>query len=215
MNGNLFPKTNITFTLDLPNSSIMTKTRLEAFSDGVLAIIITIMVLELKIPHEVSFQVLIDMIPVATCYLLSFIFIGIYWGNHHHLLHTVRCVNSKIIWANMGLLFFLSLIPFSTGWMGENHFQEITVLIYSINLLFCGIAFTILQAVIMAHHTQSSKMIRALTKQGYKGVLSLVFYTLAIASALFYPIISGIFIVFTSIMWLIPDKNIEAALEEE
>lgn len=193
----------------------MTKTRLEAFSDGVLAIIITIMVLELKIPHEVSFQVLIDLIPVATCYLLSFIFIGIYWGNHHHLLHTVRRVNSKIIWANMGLLFFLSLIPFSTGWMGENHFENITVLVYSINLFLCGISFTVLQAVIMAHHTHSSKLIKALEKQGVKGLISLFCYTTAIGFAMYYPVISGFLIVFTSILWLVPDKNIEAALEEE
>lgn len=148
----------------------MTKARLEAFSDGVFAIIITIMVLELKIPHAVSFDALFNLLPVFSCYLLSFVIIAIYWGNHHHLLHTVHSVNSKIIWANMTLLFFISLIPFSTGWMGENHFHRNTVM---------GL------------------------------------YTASVISAFFSPLISAIFIVTTTIIWIIPDKNIEKAIEEK
>src|SRR4051812_14077686 len=123
----------------------MTKSRLEAFSDGVIAIIITIMVLELKIPHGSTLNDLYALAPVFISYCLSFLFVGIYWGNHHHLLHTVHAVNSKIIWANMHLLFWLSLIPFATGWMGENHFAQLPVAIYGILLLLCGCAFYMLQ----------------------------------------------------------------------
>ena len=173
------------------------------------------MVLELKIPHEVSFNVLPELLPAFTCYLLSFIFIGIYWGNHHHLLHTVHRVNSKIIWSNLGLLFFLSLIPFSTGWMSENNFHKITVAFYSINLLLCAIAFTILQAVIMSHYTHSSKLIKALKKQEKKGIVSLILYCISIVSAFFYPVISGLLIIITAVIWIIPDKHIEEALKEE
>src|SRR3954462_5408302 len=134
----------------------MTKTRLEAFSDGVLAIIITIMVLELRIPHGDTLSDLQPLVNVFLSYIMSFIFIGIYWGNHHHLLHTVHHVNSKIIWANMHLLFWLSLIPFSTGWMGENNFQSLAVAVYGALLLLNGIAFTILQWSIRSGHEQST-----------------------------------------------------------
>jgi uncharacterized membrane protein len=167
----------------------MTKTRLEAFSDGVIAIIITIMVLELKVPHEVTLSALFKLLPVFISYLLSFIFVGIYWGNHHHLLHTVHHVNSKIIWANMGLLFFLSLIPFTTGWMGENNFLHLPVALYSFNLLCCAVAFYVLQNVIMAHHTHSTSLILALKKQEKKGMLSLLLYIAAVVAAYFYPLI--------------------------
>lgn len=193
----------------------MSKTRLEAFSDGVLAIIITIMVLELKIPHTVSFNALGNLLPVFSSYLLSFIIIAIYWGNHHHLLHTVHRVNHKIIWANMTLLFFISLIPFSTGWMGENHFHKNTVLVYSINLLFCSIAYTILENVIIAHYTHNTGLILALRRQRKKGVISMGLYAASIISAFFYPLISAILIIGTAIIWIIPDKNIEKALEEK
>ena len=128
----------------------MTKSRIEAFSDGVLAIIITIMVLELKIPQEASLKALEELIPVFISYVMSFVFIGIYWGNHHHLVHTVQRVKSSILWANLQLLFFLSLIPFSTGWMGENHFAHLPVAAYGVNLLFCAIAYYILQRWIMS-----------------------------------------------------------------
>src|SRR5437764_9268926 len=133
----------------------MTKNRLEAFSDGVLAIIITIMVLELKVPHEPYWEALWQMKDIFLSYLMSFVFIGIYWGNHHHLLYTLHHVNGKIIWANMGMLFTLSLVPFTTAWMGENHFENIPVALYSISLLACAIAFTVLQKVIEAHYTHS------------------------------------------------------------
>lgn len=193
----------------------MTKTRLEAFSDGVIAIIITIMVLELKVPHEASWHALAELTPVFLSYLLSFVFVGIYWGNHHHLLHTVHHVNSKIIWANMGMLFTLSLIPFTTAWMGENHFAQIPVAGYAINLLVCAISFYILQLVIMAHHTHSTKLIEALKKQEKKGIISLFIYIASVACAFFYPLISGALFIITAIMWIIPDKNIEKALKEE
>ncbi|HCS19675.1 MAG TPA: hypothetical protein DIW47_03780 [Bacteroidetes bacterium] len=193
----------------------MTKSRLEAFSDGVLAIIITIMVLELKVPHEVSIQALLDIYHVFVSYVFSFVFVGIYWGNHHHLLHTVHHVTPKIIWANMGLLFFLSLIPFTTAWMGENEFEGLTVALYSLNLLFCAVAFYILQTVIMAHHSHGTALITALKKQEKKGMLSLLLYALAIAGAFFYPVLSGIFILITVVIWIIPDKNIERALRED
>jgi len=192
----------------------MNKTRLEAFSDGVLAIIITIMVLELKVPHDASLQALMELSNVFISYLMSFIFIGIYWGNHHHLLHTVHHVNSKIIWANMGLLFTLSLIPFSTACMGENHFDKIPLAAYSVNLLLCAITYTILQKTIMAHYTHSTKLIEALKKQEKKGMVSLFLYIVCIISALYYPPIAGICIVAVAILWIIPDKNIENAFKE-
>lgn len=193
----------------------MTKSRLEAFSDGVLAIIITIMVLELKIPHEASLQALSGLWPVFLSYLLSFIYLGIYWGNHHHLLHTAHHVNSGIIWSNMSLLFMLSLIPFTTGWMGENHFASIPVAVYSFNLLLCAVTFYILQKTIMAQVSEQTRLVQALKKQEAKGILSLVLYILAVVSGLFYPFVSGMLITFTAIIWLIPDRRIESALREE
>jgi uncharacterized membrane protein len=195
-------------------SENMTKSRLEAFSDGVLAIIITIMVLELKIPHETSLHALAELLPVFTSYLLSFVFIGIYWGNHHHLLHTVHHINSKIIWANMALLFSLSLIPFSTGWMGENYFAQLPVATYAVNLLLCAVTYYILQKVIISHYTQSTRLIEALKKQQKKGIISLFIYLTSILCAIFYPVISALLFVVVAVMWIIPDKNIEKALNE-
>lgn len=192
----------------------MNKTRLEAFSDGVLAIIITIMVLELKVPHGAAWSDLISLMNTFISYILSFVFVGIYWGNHHHLLHTVHHVNSKIIWANMHLLFWLSLIPFSTGWMGENHFSEIPVAVYGVNLLLCGVSYTILQLVIMSHYTHSTNLTIALKKQEQKGLLSLVLYTISIFCAFFFPSVSACLIAVVAVMWVLPDKNIEKALRE-
>ncbi|CAN5374591.1 TMEM175 family protein [soil metagenome] len=192
----------------------MNKTRLEAFSDGVLAIIITIMVLELKIPHEVTFKALFELWNVFLSYLLSFVFIGIYWGNHHHLLHTVHHVNSKIIWANMALLFFLSLIPFATAYMGENHFAELPMAVYAVVLFLCGNAYFILHQTIMAHHTLSTKLIDALQMQKKKGIASTFLYLTSIATAFYYPAISGAIFIFVAIMWIVPDKNIENAFKE-
>ena len=192
----------------------MTKTRIEAFSDGVIAIIITIMVLELKIPHGSTLADLFELWPVFISYVLSFAFVGIYWANHHHLLHTVRQINSRLIWANLTLLFFLSIIPFTTGWMGENHFENIPVAVYALNLLLCAISFFILQQVIMADIGHSNSMIDALNKQKQKGIISLMIYELAIPCALFYPVISAVLFAIVSILWVIPDKNIEKALKE-
>jgi uncharacterized membrane protein len=192
----------------------MTKTRIEAFSDGVIAIIITIMVLELKIPHGSELVDLFELWPVFISYVLSFAFVGIYWANHHHLLHTVRQINSRLIWANLTLLFFLSIIPFTTGWMGENHFENIPVAVYALNLLLCAISYFILQQVIMADMGHSNSMIDALNKQKQKGIISLMLYILAIPCALFYPVISAVLFAVVSILWVIPDKNIEKALKE-
>ncbi len=192
----------------------MTKSRLEAFSDGVIAIIITIMVLELKIPHEATLHALWELAPVFVSYVLSFVYVGIYWGNHHHLLHTAHHVNSKLIWSNMGLLFFLSLIPFTTGWMGENHFDKIPVAAYAVNLLCCAVAFYILQIGITSYLKQRTRLTEALKKQEKKGILSLVIYMVAVPCALFFPLVSALLFVLTAIMWVIPDKNIELALRD-
>lgn len=192
----------------------MTKTRLEAFSDGVIAIIITVMVLELKIPHGSGLSDLAKVLPGLTSYILSFVFIGIYWGNHHHLLHSVHHVNSKIMWANMALLFYLSLIPFSTGWMGLNHFDKLPVAIYAVNLLLCAIAYYILQKVIISHYSHSTKLTEALKRQDKKGLISLLIYIVSIPCAFFYPIISALLFVTIAIIWIIPDKEIEKALKQ-
>jgi len=192
----------------------MTKTRLEAFSDGVIAIIITIMVLELKVPHGDLLQDLQPLVNIFICYVLSFVFIGIYWGNHHHLFHTVHHVNSKIIWSNMHLLFWLSLVPFSTAYMGENHFARLPVAVYAINLIGCAISYTILQEIIMSHHTHSTKLAEALKKQEKKGFLSLALYFLSIVFAFIYPVISAVIFFVVAVIWVVPDKNIENALKE-
>ena len=192
----------------------MNKTRLEAFSDGVLAIIITIMVLELKMPHEVSLHALASLWPIFFSYIISFIYVGIYWGNHHHLLHTVHHVNSKIIWANMGLLFCLSLLPFTTGWMGENFLEKLPLVVYSLNLALCAIAYFFLQQAIMKHYTYTTKLIAALQKQKIKGLSSLGIYLLAAVAGAFYPLLSLVLIIIPAVMWIIPDRNIEAAVLE-
>ena len=191
----------------------MGKTRLEAFSDGVLAIIITIMVLELKVPHSAEWKDLAELCPVLFSYIISFIYIGIYWGNHHHLLHTIKHVSSGIIWANLNLLFWLSLIPFATSWMGENNFSQNPVIVYAILLLLCGISYTILQFTIMKNHHFDDKMQAALRKVSQKGIVSLIAYSTSIAVAFFNPSISLFFFVVVAILWLIPDKNIERALD--
>jgi len=192
----------------------MNKTRLESFSDGVLAIIITIMVLELHIPHGSGWVELKPLIPAFFSYLMSFIFIGIYWGNHHHLLHSVKNVSSGIIWANLDLLFWLSLIPFATGWMGENHFAPDTVLVYGILLLMCGIAFTILQKVVERHLHESEALRNAFSILNKKGLVSTVGYAVAIPLAYVNPIFSGIIFFVIAFIWFIPDKNIEKALTQ-
>jgi uncharacterized membrane protein len=192
----------------------MNKNRLEAFSDGVLAIIITIMVLELKIPHGHSFADLKTLLPVFLSYVLSFVYVGIYWGNHHHLLHVLKKVSSGIIWSNLNLLFWLSLIPFATAWMGENNFSGESVAVYAVLLNICGASYYILQQVIVRCCTLTPKMQTAMQKQSKKGIVSLVCYTIAIVFSFFLPIISDILFVAVAIMWIIPDKNIEHALQD-
>jgi uncharacterized membrane protein len=190
----------------------MTTTRLEAFSDGVLAIIITIMVLEIKVPHDPSWASLRELVPVFYSYVLSFIFLGIYWGNHHHLLHTIKHVSWRIIWANLHLLFWLSLIPFATGWMGENHFEQNTVIIYGVILLCCAISFTILQFIIQQEHPKSPQLEEAFGKLRTKGIVSLIGYITAIAFAFVNTAVSMFIFIAVAILWLIPDRNIERAI---
>lgn len=193
----------------------MNKNRLEAFSDGVIAIIITIMVLEFKVPHQTSWEALKALTPTFFSYLLSFTYIGIYWGNHHHLLHVPKKVTSGIMWSNLNLLFWLSLIPFATAWMGENHFAANTVAVYGLMLNICGIAYTILRRNIMTGHEFSSKMLDALKKQSRKETLSTALYISSVPLAFVNPIISGAIFVIVAVLWLIPDKNIEKAYSAE
>jgi len=188
---------------------------MEAFSDGVLAIIITIMILELKIPEGTSLQVLKPLLPVLVSYILSFTFIAIYWVNHHHLLHTVKQVNGPIVWANIHLLFWLSLVPFATGWMGVNNFARITVASYGTLLLICGISFTLLSAMIKKTYTNETAITDALVKAKPKSILSTLFYATSIPTALFVdPRISAVLFAAVSVMWIIPSKAIEKALAE-
>ncbi len=191
----------------------MGRGRLEAFSDGVLAIIITIMVLELKVPHGTDLASLGPLIPIFLSYVLSFIFVGIYWSNHHHLLHAVRRVNGRILWANLHLLFWLSLIPFVTGWMGENHFGAWPVAAYGVVLLCAAIAYYILARVLIAYHGRDSALARALGKD-FKGRVSVVFYVAAIPLAFVNSWLACALYVVVAIMWLIPDRRIEQALTE-
>jgi uncharacterized membrane protein len=190
----------------------MTKTRLEAFSDGVMAIIITIMVLELKVPHGASWDDLKELWPVFASYVVSFINMGIYWGNHHHLLHTIKEVRGSILWANLHLLFWLSLMPFATAWMGENHFAKNTVAVYALLASLCGIAYYILLVNIKKCNPDNATFQEVLRKQSKKGMTSNVFNTLAIPAAFIHPAISGVLILIVYVMWLMPDKNIEKVI---
>jgi uncharacterized membrane protein len=186
----------------------MGKTRLEAFSDGVIAIIITIMVLELKVPHSAELSALWELGPVFLSYVLSFAYVGIYWNNHHHLLHAVKRVSGGMLWANLHLLFWLSLMPFTTGWMGENHFATWPVIIYGINLLMCGAAYTILVRMIIRVHGKESDFAKAIGSD-VKGNISLVAYAIAIALAFVNPWISGGLFIAVAMMWFVPDRRME------
>jgi uncharacterized membrane protein len=192
----------------------MTKTRLEAFSDAVIAIIITIMVLELKVPHETSFHALMKLWPVFLSYAVSFLMLGIYWGNHHHLIHTIKEVRGGILWANLHLLFWLSLIPFATAWMGENHFDKNTVAAYALLADICGVAYYILLMVIKDCNRDNAALLDVLGRQSKKGMLSCIIYTAAIGLSFINSWLGGILIVLVAIMWLIPDRNIERSLKE-
>ncbi len=192
----------------------MNRTRLEAFSDGVLAIIITIMVLEIKVPHGNDFEVLKPLIPVVISYVLSFIYIGIYWNNHHHMMNTVKRVTGGILWANLHLLFWLSLVPFTTGWIGENHFDPIPMAFYGIVLLMAAIAYFILQTTIIKSQGEHSLLAKAVGND-IKGKMSPIIYLLAIGSNFVSQWISGSFYVLVALIWLIPDKRIEIILRSE
>jgi uncharacterized membrane protein len=194
--------------------NLMNRTRLEAFSDGVLAIIITIMVLEIRVPHGNNFEVLKPLIPVVVSYILSFIYLGIYWNNHHHMMHTVKNVTGSILWANLHLLFWLSLVPFVTGWIGENHFDPIPMALYGIVLLMAAIAYFILQTEIIRTQGEDSLLARAVGKD-IKGKMSPIIYLLAIGSNFFSQWVSGALYVLVALIWLIPDKRIEIILKNE
>jgi uncharacterized membrane protein len=189
----------------------MSKGRLEAFSDGVIAILITIMVLELHVPEGVEIEALLPLLPVILSYVLSFIFLGIYWNNHHHLLQAARQVNGPILWANLHLLFWLSLIPFVTGWMGEHSFSTWPVALYGIILLCCAISYTILVRVLLRLHGRDSVLATAIGSDT-KGNISLVLYIVAIPLAFISTWISCALYVAVAIIWLIPDRRIERAL---
>jgi uncharacterized membrane protein len=184
------------------------KTRVEAFSDGVIAIIITIMVLELKVPHSTDIKEMKPLLPIFLSYVLSFIYIGIYWNNHHHMLHVVRSVDGKALWANLHLLFWLSLIPFVTEWMGENHFAKWPVIFYGVVLIMNGIAYTILARVLIKHQGKESLLAKAFGSDR-KGKASVIIYAIAIGSSFFDSRV-GLFLYFVvAMMWLIPDRRIE------
>ncbi len=193
----------------------MPTTRLEAFSDGVLAIIITIMVLELKVPHDATtLAELRPLLPVFLSYVLSFIYLGIYWNNHHHMLHVTDRVSGGVLWANLHLLFWLSLIPFVTGWMGENHFAPVPVALYGVVLFLSAVAYMILQWRIM-HITGGSAVLQKAIGRDLKGKASLVAYALAVlCSLMISPWIAGALYVLVALMWLIPDRRIERAMTE-
>jgi len=190
----------------------MGKTRLEAFSDGVIAIIITIMVLELRAPHGSEVGVLRPLLPVFLSYVLSFIHIAIYWNNHHHLIHTARRVTGGILWANIHLLFWLSLVPFVTAWMGENHFEQRPVALYGVVMLMSGVAYYILTTTLIRHHGPESAL-RAAVGNDFKGIISVVMYAVAIAASFGNRWIGLAIYWAVALMWLIPDPRIEKAHE--
>jgi uncharacterized membrane protein len=192
----------------------MGKSRVEAFSDGVVAIIITIMVLEMRAPHGDEISALTPLIPVFSSYVLSFVHVGIYWNNHHHLLHTVRHVNGAILWSNLFLLFWLSLVPFVTAWMGENHFAQRPVALYGVVMLMSGVAYYILTLTIQRHHGPDSAL-RAAVGRDFKGQMSLVIYLAAIALSFVNRWLALACYVGVALWWLIPDRRIERGLSNQ
>ncbi len=186
----------------------MSKTRLEAFSDGVFAILITIMVLELKIPHGDTWAALRPVLPVLATYVLSFVFLGIYWNNHHHMLHAAERVNGPILWANHHLLFWLSLVPFVTGWMGENHYAPVPTAAYGSVLAMSGVAFTLLQKAILLHHGPDSKLATAVGTNG-KGKLSMALYVSAVPLAFVNQWLADAIFIIVALIWLVPDRRLE------
>ena len=189
----------------------MSKTRLEAFSDGVIAILITIMVLELKIPEGADWEALRPLIPIFLTYVLSFVYLGIYWGNHHHLLQATQRINGRVLWANLHLLFWLSLVPFVTGWMSENHFAPVAVALYGAVLLLAGLAYLVLQREIVACQGKDT-MLAAAVGRDLKGKVSLALYLAAIALAFVAQWISDLIYVAMALIWFLPDRRIEKAM---
>jgi TMEM175 potassium channel family protein len=192
----------------------MSKGRLEAFSDGVIAVIITIMVLELKVPHGADAEALQPLVPAFGSYVLSFVFIGIYWNNHHHLMQAVERVNGGILWANLHLLFWLSLVPFATGWMGENHFAALPMALYGFFLLMAAIAFYFLVRAILAHHGRDSRVATALGRD-IKGKVSVLLYVVGLALAFVNRGAAGAIYVLVALIWFIPDRRIERRLAKD
>jgi len=192
----------------------MGKSRMEAFSDGVIAVIITIMVLEMKVPHGEDLAALAPLTPVFLTYVLSFVYVGIYWNNHHHMLHACAQVSGSVLWANLHLLFWLSLVPFTTGWMGENHFAALPTAAYGFVLLMAAIAYYILQSRIIASQGPDSILKKAVGGD-WKGKYSPAFYIAAIAAAFWAQWISQILYVAVALIWLVPDKRIEHALRDK
>ena len=191
----------------------MSKARLEAFSDGVIAVIITIMVLELKVPHGTDTSALTPLIPIFLSYVLSFVFVAIYWNNHHHMFHAVHHVTGGTLWANMHLLFWLSLVPFVTGWMNENHFAPVTVAAYGVVLVCSAVGYTILTLVLRANHPKDSVLVRALGKD-FKGKVSIVLYLAAIPLAFVQIGLSIALYAAVALLWLVPDLRFEKLLAE-
>ena len=193
----------------------MSKTRLEAFSDGVIAILITIMVLELRAPHGASWSALRPVVPSALTYLLSFVLVAIYWNNHHHLLQATDRIDGATLWANLHLLFWLSLVPFVTSWMGENHYEAVPTALYGLVLLGCAVAYTILTWTILhAQHGRNRRLAAAIGSD-VKGKLSLAFYIAAIPLAFVHQAIADVLYVSVALIWLVPDRRIESTLESE
>jgi len=193
----------------------MGKGRLEAFSDGVLAIIITIMVLEIKVPHGNMPEDLKPLLPILMSYILSFIYIGIYWNNHHHLMHVVNKVNGAVLWSNIHLLFWLSLVPFATAWMGENHFSKWPVILYGFILMMAGVAYYILAHCLTGIHGKDSTLAKALGKD-QKGIISVVLYIAGIIASIFmHPWVGFALYVIVACIWFIPDRRIEKKIETE
>lgn len=192
----------------------MTKNRLEAFSDGVLAIIITIMVLEMKAPHGGSLAALLALWPVFFSYVLSFIYVGIYWNNHHHMLHAVQHVSGKVLWANLHLLFWLSLFPFATAWMGENHFEAVPTAAYGVVLFMAAVAYFILQRMLVVLEGRDGPLARAVGPDR-KGRLSMLLYGAGVGLAFVHPWVAQCCYVGVALLWLVPDRRIEAVLQDE
>ena len=186
----------------------MTKTRLEAFSDGVIAILITIMVLELHVPHDVTWQALVDLTPVFLSYVLSFIYLGIYWNNHHHLLHAATRVSGATLWANLHLLFWLSLVPFGTAWMGENHFDALPTALYGVVLLGSSVAFGLLVSSMIRTEGKNSRLAQAINKD-HKGKVSVALYTMAVPLAFVNQWFADAIYVAVAALWFVPDSRIE------